>query len=117
MDLDGRPELTHGTVDIVVPKEYWAEVPPPRVVSSFPEATAPSTSSESHRPPSLLRTLFIIDVSVSALVTGATRDACQVIRTVLHDEDSRGLVGLMTYNSSLYFYEITVSSSAPLFGR
>lgn len=115
-DLGNRPELSRGTVDIIVPEEYWSHQPPPRMLPSFSEETLPSHDPGATRAPLPLRTLFIIDVSVSALSSNMTRDACNAIRNILFAENkpeqasqADNTIGIMTFDSSLHFYDLTVS--------
>jgi protein transport protein SEC24 len=54
LDLEQRPELLRGTVDMIVPKDYWVQDPPES--SSSSTATTP-------RPPQPLHYIFAIDVS------------------------------------------------------
>lgn len=54
LDLDQRPELLKGSIDFVVPKDYWVQDPPP--ASSTSNLTIP-------RQPQPLHYIFAIDVS------------------------------------------------------
>lgn len=54
LDLEQRPELMRGTIDMIVPKDYWVQDPPPPNASST--ATIP-------RPPQPLHYIFALDVS------------------------------------------------------
>lgn len=54
LDLEQRPELLRGTIDMIVPKDYWVQDAPP--ASSSSTATIP-------RPPQPLHYIFALDVS------------------------------------------------------
>lgn len=118
VDLGNRPELSHGTVDIIVPQEYWAPLPPPSILPSFTEETLPPHDHGTTRTPIPLRTLFVIDVSVCALASNVTRDACEAIRGIVVEtrlECTSALersIGIMTFDSSLHLYDLTVSRAA-----
>lgn len=54
LDLDQRPELLRGTIDMIVPKDYWVQDP------ALPNA---SSSATIPRPPHPLHYIFALDVS------------------------------------------------------
>lgn len=108
VDRDQRPELTRGTVEFMVPKEYWAQDPVP------------------------LRLLFLIDVSQESFNKGFLEGFCEGIRGALygkddlaaveqvHDEVSEGegtarrlpvgsKVAIVTYDKEVHFYNLLVS--------
>jgi protein transport protein SEC24 len=101
VDRMQRPELTMGTVEFTVPKEYW------------------------NKEPVGLQTLFLIDVSRESVHRGFLKGVCEGIKTALYgdgtapaegsegDESSRQLpagakVGIVTYDKEVQFYNLTV---------
>ncbi|MCJ1310010.1 COPII coat Sec23p-Sfb3p heterodimer component [Agyrium rufum] len=98
VDRDQRPELKLGTVEYVVPKEYWAKEPHP------------------------LRYLFLIDVSQEAINRGLLEAFCEGVLGALYAteeppedeshadvEPPRNLpegckVGFVTYDREIHFY-------------
>lgn len=106
VDRMQRPELTMGTVEFTVPKEYW------------------------NKEPVGLRTLFLIDVSRESVHRGFVKGVCEGIKDALYgdvngpaeglegDESSRKLppgakVGIVTYDKEVHFYNLTVCIPAP----
>ena len=115
LDLQNRPELSHGTVDFVVPSEYWAQPPTPRLLPLYSDDSRPEgpPALDSLRPPKPMCTLFMIDVSQTATSSGLVSFVCNSIRDILYGPDSGNpfenrLVGFMTYDSTLHFYNISV---------
>ncbi|XP_024381127.1 protein transport protein SEC24 C [Physcomitrium patens] len=90
-DADMRPELSRGTVEFVAPKEYMVRPPMPQVF------------------------FFLVDVSVNAVSTGAVASACSAINRVLADlgDDTRTLVGIATFDSTVHFYNLNTSLQSP----
>ena len=88
-DIDNRPELVHGCVDYIVPSKYMV------------------------RPPQEKIFVFAIDVSYSAISSGLTTNAiasvCQAMN-YLNTTQSMTCqdisVGIMTYNTSIQFYDL-----------
>ena len=100
VDRVNRPELMKGTVEFLVPKEYWV------------------------KPPVGLRWLFLIDVSSEAVTRGLLHTVCRGILNALYDdgttrigEESNGearragsrlsigsKVGFVTYDQEVHFY-------------
>lgn len=106
VDRAHRPELTTGTVEYLVPKEYWAKEPVG------------------------LRWLFVIDVSQDAVQKGFLTAFCEGIMSALYGEDEdqeteeektngeasekrRNLpagskVGFVTFDKAIHFYNCNV---------
>ncbi|CAM1509121.1 Fc.00g028600.m01.CDS01 [Cosmosporella sp. VM-42] len=97
VDRDQRPELHRGTVEFVVPKEYWT------------------------REPVGLRWLFLIDVTQESYNKGFLEAFCEGILAALYggedqekDEDGEpkkripegAKVGFVTYDKDIHFYNI-----------
>ncbi len=106
VDRAERPELTTGTVEYLVPKEYWAKQPVG------------------------LRWLFVIDVSQDAVSKGFLAAFCEGILGALYDEDEADVddqnknggnasetgrlpagskVGFVTFDKAMHFYNCNVS--------
>ncbi|EGS22186.1 putative ER to golgi transport protein [Thermochaetoides thermophila DSM 1495] len=101
IDRDQRPELTRGTVEFLVPKEYWTREPVP------------------------LRYLFVIDVTQDSYNKGFLEAFCDGILRALYapdpaDEqpaDENGelprrippgaKVGFITYDKEVHFYNVS----------
>ena len=105
VDRAQRPELTTGTVEYMVPKEYWAKEPVG------------------------LRWLFLLDVSHDAITQGFLQAFCEGIRSALYPEDQESAVedtngdgpnasrtiplgskvGFVTFDKAMHFYNCNVS--------
>lgn len=106
VDRDQRPELHRGTVEFVVPKEYWT------------------------REPVGLRWLFLIDVTQEAYNKGFVEAFCEGILASLYggedqEQDENGeprrkipegaKVGFVTYDKDIHFYNVNVSSGIQVY--
>jgi protein transport protein SEC24 len=101
VDRAQRPELMMGTVEYLVPKEYWAKEPVP------------------------LRSLFLIDVSAEAVDRGMLQTVCQGIKDAIYDpsvpadaeQESKlpagSKVGFVTYDREVQFYNLSAELSSP----
>ena len=108
VDREQRPELTRGTVEFMVPKEYWAKEPVP------------------------MRLLFLIDVSQESFNKGFLEGFCEGILGSLYgknessgngdaddvaqegEQPARPLppgakVGIVTFDKEVHFYNLQVS--------
>jgi len=99
VDRDQRPELCRGTVEFVVPKEYWTKEPVG------------------------LRWLFIIDVTQESFNKGFLESFCDGILAALYGADEGGekdengegkrsippnaKVGFVTYDKEVHFYNVS----------
>ncbi|CAM6106579.1 unnamed protein product [Calypogeia fissa] len=83
-DADQRPELSKGAVEFVASKEYLVRDPMPPVY------------------------YFLIDVSSTAVQTGAVAAACSAINRALADlpEGPRTMVGIATFDTTIHYYSI-----------
>lgn len=101
VDRDQRPELHRGTVEFVVPKEYWTKEPVG------------------------LRWLFAIDVTQESYNKGFLEAFCEGILSALYggedaEKDENGevkrripegaKVGFLTYDKDIHFYNVSVST-------
>ncbi|KAL2117493.1 hypothetical protein VTJ04DRAFT_7153 [Mycothermus thermophilus] len=102
VDRDQRPELTRGTVEFIVPKEYWTREPVP------------------------MRYLFLIDVTQEAYNKGFLEAFCDGILRALYggdgedgdaDKDEKGevkrripngaKVGFISFDREIHFYNVS----------
>jgi protein transport protein SEC24 len=67
------------------------------------------------RPPMPPVYFFCIDVSQGALASGFVASACATIKGALDalPGDERTLVGVLTFDSALHFYNLKASLAAP----
>lgn len=108
VDRASRPELTLGTCEFMVPKEYWSTEPVP------------------------MRYLFVIDTTAEACTRGFLQGICDGILSALYDEDLEtdedseatsapkpsklppgSRVGFVTFDRSIHFYNVAPTISAP----
>ncbi|GLC37974.1 hypothetical protein PLESTF_000604900 [Pleodorina starrii] len=90
-DADERPELCRGTVEYLASKEYV------------------------FRPPMAPAHVFLIDVSQTAIATGATASLCRAVSAAL-DRIQGGplaLVAVATYDTTVHFYSVRTSGATP----
>ncbi|KAK2626217.1 hypothetical protein QTJ16_004479 [Diplocarpon rosae] len=93
LDREQRPELMRGTVEFLVPKEYWSQEPVG------------------------LRWLFLIDVGQEALNKGFLEAFCEGIIAALYGEEGEdgepkrripqgAKVGFVTFDKDIHFYNM-----------
>ena len=100
LDREQRPELMRGTVEYLVPKEYWS------------------------KDPVGLRWLFLIDVGQESFNKGFLHGFCEGILTALYGKDGSdqedevkhtipegARVGFVTFDKDIHFYNISVCAS------
>lgn len=90
-DADERPELCRGTVEYLASQDYV------------------------FRPPMAPAHVFVIDVSATAIATGATASLCRAVAAAL-DRIQGGpaaLVGIATYDSAVHFYSLRSPTAQP----
>ncbi|KDQ07328.1 hypothetical protein BOTBODRAFT_38857 [Botryobasidium botryosum FD-172 SS1] len=120
-DHGTRAELNRGTVDLVVPQEYWASQPAPRLNPSY----APAPDAIQHhlgttippRQPAPMRYLFVIEVSESMIKSGLITFICATLRKILYPpggEDEQACVlppgcqvGIVTFDRAVHFYSLS----------
>ncbi|TID22058.1 M-phase inducer phosphatase [Venturia nashicola] len=98
VDRQQRPELTLGTVDFLVPREYWTKEPVP------------------------MRWLFLIDVTEEAVNKGYLDGVCEGIMSALYSGQSKEVdengeakptlpqgtkVGIVTFDKQMHFYNLS----------
>ena len=117
LDYRQRPELMKGTVDFVVPEEYWAINPPQGLTLPYNTHEPRKTGS---RPPKPMKYIFAFDVSYEAVHLGLLRSACACISRILFGgtgTDGETLdacfpsecsVAFLTYDSTIHFYDLSV---------
>nr|XP_011466237.1 PREDICTED: protein transport protein Sec24-like At3g07100 isoform X2 [Fragaria vesca subsp. vesca] len=91
IDMDQRPELTHGSVEFVAPTEYMVRAPMPPLY------------------------FFLIDVSSSAVKSGMIEVVAQTIRSCLDELPGhpRTQIGFATFDSTVHFYNMKSSLTQP----
>jgi protein transport protein SEC24 len=84
-------EIKRSSVEYIAPSEYMLRPPQPCVY------------------------LFLIDVSYTAVQSGVLAVACRCLLDCLGrlPGDARTMVGFVTYDSSLHFYNLSVGNSQP----
>uniref|UniRef100_A0A7S4QMV4 Uncharacterized protein n=1 Tax=Alexandrium monilatum TaxID=311494 RepID=A0A7S4QMV4_9DINO len=93
MDRFERPELCRGAVEYIAPAEYMVRPPQPPVF------------------------MFVIDVSYTAVVTGMLDTVVSAIKDVIQKGaipgGQRAQVGILTFDTSLHFYNLSSNLSQP----
>jgi protein transport protein SEC24 len=88
-----RPELSQGVVEYIASGEYMVRPPQPPVF------------------------MFLLEVSLGAVQSGALEMQVQAIKHVLENEllpgGMRTQVGIMTYDSTIHFYNLSPNLSQP----
>lgn len=117
MDHAERPELNRGTVEFVVPEEYWAQHPPPKINPSYFSVEPSPNGSKKPLP---MNYIFAFDVSNDAIETGFLKTSCDLLKTVLYGGTSldgqqlnpcfppASQIALLTYDRTLHFYDLNV---------
>ncbi|CAA6666223.1 unnamed protein product [Spirodela intermedia] len=90
-DLDQRPELTKGSIEIVAPTEYMVRPPMPPLY------------------------FFLIDVSAFAVRSGMLEIVANTIKSRLDElpGSPRTQIGFITFDSTLHFYNLKSSLTQP----
>ncbi|CCL98759.1 uncharacterized protein FIBRA_00764 [Fibroporia radiculosa] len=115
-----RPELNKGTVDFVVPEEYWAPHSPLRMEPLFQSVMPLPTSGR--RQPQPMNYIFAFDVSLEAVQSGFTHSACSSLLDLLYSQSESGTEGhqgdsclpaeskicIVTFDRTLHFYDLSV---------
>ncbi|CAB4001484.1 transport Sec24B, partial [Paramuricea clavata] len=86
-----RPEIKSATYEFIAPSEYMLRAPQPAAY------------------------VFAFDVSFNAIETGYLKMACELIKDNLDKMpgDSRALIGFLTFNKSVNFYNLRNDQSQP----
>ena len=115
-----RPELSKGTIDFIVPDEYWACEPPPNLNPSYAPVGSPDRTQ--CRTPQPMNYVFAFDTSVDAVKSGFLRCSCDTLRTILYQETEDGVVcrlpagsqiAIVSYDSVLNVYKLVGGPCTP----
>lgn len=113
LDQFQRPEFFRGTIDYVVPSDYWASNVPKKV-------TMPYISIEGYpegpKTPLPMNYVFAFDVSNEAIHSGFLAAACENLRTVLYGRGDEvqpcfppaSEIAILTFDSTLHYYDLSV---------
>ncbi|KAJ7196571.1 sec24-related protein [Mycena pura] len=103
-----RPELNRGTVDFVVPSEYWASNPPPRLAMPYFSVEPPPAGVREPRP---MNFLFALDVSSEALRSGMLHTVCAALQDALFGTNAcfppESGFAILTFDDTLHFYDLS----------
>eukprot|EP00877_Chromochloris_zofingiensis_P002473 jgi/Chrzof1/12226/Cz06g26070.t1 len=90
-DAEERPELSRGTTEWIAPTEYMVRPPMPPVY------------------------FFLLDVSQPAVASGMVATAAAAIKSCLDNlpGDERTLIGFLTFDSTLHFYNLKAALASP----
>lgn len=108
-----RPELNKGTVDFLVPEEYWAIEPPPNLSPSY--ASVGPSKRVQHRAPQPMNYVFVFDISADAVKSGFLKCSCDALRATLYHETEEGVicrlpagsqVAIISYDCVLNVYKL-----------
>lgn len=91
IDWQERPELAHGTYDLVVPKDYWKDGAEP-----VPQ-----------------RHMFLIDVCVDSMRREIPKLAVEAIRRSLAALPKGVRIAIVTFDRALHFYNLNPSLEQP----
>ncbi|KAH8829288.1 Sec23/Sec24 trunk domain-containing protein [Flagelloscypha sp. PMI_526] len=105
LDQFQRPELFRGTVDFVVPKDYWASHPPQKLTmpyfSPMPLPTGP-------REPRPLNYVFAFDVSHESIQSGFLAAACENVPDGIEPcFPPASEVAILTFDNTLHYYDLS----------
>ncbi|KZT02981.1 sec24-like protein [Laetiporus sulphureus 93-53] len=112
-----RPELNKGTVDFVVPDEYWAPHPPPKIAPLYLPLVPLSNSG--NRQPQPMSYVFAFDVSLEAFQSGFTQAACTFLLEFLYGretEDGQKIepcfpadckICIISFDRTIHFYNLS----------
>lgn len=91
VDVNERPELSQGSVELIASSDYMLRAPPPMVY------------------------LFLLDVSYNAISSGMLGTAVAAIKEAIPVllQDSRTQVAFITYDSAVHFYRLRQDNPQP----
>jgi protein transport protein SEC24 len=95
VDTDERPELSRGCVEFVAPSEYMVRPPAPPVYFFLIDVGYASVSSG---------VLYMVTETIKRLLNGGTQGG-----TSMFPGHPRTRIGIITFDSTLHFYNLRVS--------